>query len=94
VATIGTPHNPEETVNHPYFARAYLRMASRRGARGEEKHRRTLLAGLSGRVIEVGAGSGLNFPFYPATVVQVLAVEPEPLLREAAPKASSASTNT
>jgi ubiquinone/menaquinone biosynthesis C-methylase UbiE len=43
-------------------------------------HRRRLLAGLSGRVLEVGAGNGLNFPHYPATVTEVLAIEPEPYL--------------
>jgi ubiquinone/menaquinone biosynthesis C-methylase UbiE len=37
-------------------------------------------------VVEVGAGNGLNFPLYPETVDQVVAVEPEPLLREAATK--------
>jgi SAM-dependent methyltransferase len=44
-------------------------------------HRSKLLAGLTGLVIEVGAGNGLNFPHYPATVTEVLAVEPEPYLR-------------
>jgi ubiquinone/menaquinone biosynthesis C-methylase UbiE len=47
-------------------------------------HRRRLLAGLQGRVLEVGAGNGLNFPHYPATVTEVLAVEPEPYLRRLA----------
>jgi SAM-dependent methyltransferase len=75
---------PEEKVEHPLFARFYLRMASSRKARGEDEHRRGLVAGLSGRVIEVGAGNGLNFPFYPETVEQVIAVEPEPRLRQAA----------
>lgn len=74
----------EETVNHPLFARFYLRMASSRKARGEDEYRRRLLEGLTGRVIEVGAGSGLNFPCYPDSVEQVVAVEPEPLLRDAA----------
>jgi ubiquinone/menaquinone biosynthesis C-methylase UbiE len=78
----------EEKVEHPLFARFYLRMASGRKAKGEDEYRRRLLAGLSGRVVEVGAGSGLNFPFYPATVEQVLAVEPEPLLRGEATKAA------
>jgi ubiquinone/menaquinone biosynthesis C-methylase UbiE len=74
----------EEKVEHPFFARFYLRMAAGRNAKGEDEYRRRMLAGLSGRVIEVGAGNGLNFPFYPEAVDQVLAVEPEPLLREAA----------
>ncbi|MGO9959194.1 MAG: class I SAM-dependent methyltransferase [Solirubrobacteraceae bacterium] len=45
------------------------------------RHRDELLAGLSGRVIEVGAGAGSNFVHYPATVEHVVAVEPEPYLR-------------
>src|SRR3954454_24451509 len=79
---------PEEKVEHPLFARFYLRMASGRKARGEDEDRRGLLGGLSGRVIEVGAGNGLNFPCYPETVDEVVAVEPEPLLREAATKSA------
>ncbi|HEY7830960.1 MAG TPA: hypothetical protein VIC06_10400 [Solirubrobacteraceae bacterium] len=47
--------------------------------RGGAEHRRRLLAGLSGRVIEVGAGSGANFSHYPASVSEVIAVEPEPV---------------
>ena len=44
-------------------------------------YRQKLLDGLPGRVIEVGAGNGLNFVHYPATVTEVIAVEPEPHLR-------------
>jgi ubiquinone/menaquinone biosynthesis C-methylase UbiE len=86
VAVADATHTSEEKVNHPFFARFYLRMASGRKARGEDEYRRELLAGLSGRVIEVGAGNGLNFPFYPDSVEEVVAVEPEPVLREAAAK--------
>ena len=43
-----------------------------------------MLAGLSGRVIEVGAGTGSNFAHYPSTVEEVVAIEPEPYLREQA----------
>ena len=57
---------------------------SRKRHETEDDHRRRLLEGLSGRVIEVGAGNGLNFALYPAAVEAVLAVEPEPLLRKAA----------
>jgi ubiquinone/menaquinone biosynthesis C-methylase UbiE len=86
--SVGSPPVPEEKVHHPIFARLYLRMTKSRTARGEEEHRRRLLAGISGRVIEVGAGNGLNFPFYPETVTEVLAVEPESTLRAAALEAA------
>jgi len=73
----------DEEVRHPLFARIYMRLSRKRHER-EDKHRQRLLDGLSGRVIEVGAGNGLNFSLYPEAVERVLAVEPEPLLREAA----------
>ncbi|GAA3708358.1 class I SAM-dependent methyltransferase [Zhihengliuella alba] len=38
--------------------------------------RRRLCSGLSGRVIELGFGSGANAPHYPAGVSEVCAVEP------------------
>jgi ubiquinone/menaquinone biosynthesis C-methylase UbiE len=57
-------------------------------AHGATEHRRALLAGLRGRVIEVGAGHGLNFVHYPGSVTQVVAVEPEPHLRRLAVDAS------
>lgn len=50
--------------------------------------RRELLAGARGRVVEVGAGNGINFEHYPASVAEVIAVEPEPYLRRQAEKAA------
>jgi ubiquinone/menaquinone biosynthesis C-methylase UbiE len=73
----------KEEVHHPLFARIYMRMARKRH-QSEDEYRRRLLEGLAGRVIEVGAGNGLNFSLYPETVERVLAVEPESLLRKAA----------
>lgn len=48
---------------------------------GMAEHRDELLRGLTGEVIEVGAGNGLNFARYPPEVTRVLAVEPELHLR-------------
>jgi ubiquinone/menaquinone biosynthesis C-methylase UbiE len=70
-------------VRHPIFARCYARVGHLMDTVVAD-HRRRLLAGLEGRVLEVGAGNGLNFPHYPATVTEVLAVEPEPYLRHLA----------
>jgi ubiquinone/menaquinone biosynthesis C-methylase UbiE len=72
---------------HPVFARFYAR-TSVRLERGVAAHRATLLAGLAGRVIEVGAGNGLNFVHYPREVTEVIAVEPEPHLRSLAETAA------
>lgn len=71
-------------VQHPVFARLYPLMGKAMERGGMAQRRRALLDGLAGEVIEIGAGDGLNFPDYPATVTQVLAVEPEPHLRSLA----------
>jgi SAM-dependent methyltransferase len=46
--------------------------------------RARLIAGLRGRVLEVGCGDGRNFQHYPAGVSRVLAVEPDPNARAVA----------
>jgi ubiquinone/menaquinone biosynthesis C-methylase UbiE len=84
---ISTPTEPRP-VRHPVFARVYVRVGHLMDAEIGD-HRRRLLAGLHGRVLEVGAGNGLNFPHYPATITEVLAVEPEPYLRRQALAAAS-----
>ena len=77
-------------VKNPLFARYFNRFGARREERGNRELRREMLAGLSGRVIEVGAGNGLNFPHYPLAVREVVAVEPEPYLRARATEAAAA----
>jgi ubiquinone/menaquinone biosynthesis C-methylase UbiE len=78
---------PEE-IRRPRFARFYARASVDAEERGMAEHRRRLLAGLGGRVIEVGCGNGLNFGHYPREVTEVLAVEPEPYLRGLAEQAA------
>jgi len=77
-------------VNNPLFARYFARFGGRNEERGNRELRREMLAGLSGRVLEVGPGNGLNFPHYPPSVREVVAVEPEPYLRSRAVEAAAA----
>ncbi|MET7881085.1 class I SAM-dependent methyltransferase [Micromonospora profundi] len=76
-------------VSHPVFARVYERLSVAMDRAGLDEFRRDLVAGLSGRVIEVGAGNGRMFPHYPPGVTEVVAVEPEPRLRAAAIRAAT-----
>jgi protein-L-isoaspartate O-methyltransferase len=71
------------TVDNPFFSRLWTRMSANE-PEAIRALRRENLAGLSGRVLEVGAGTGTNFTFYPATVDEVVAVEPEVRLVETA----------
>jgi SAM-dependent methyltransferase len=76
-------------IPRPRFARMYLKVAARADRRGAAEHRRRLLQDLAGRVLEVGAGNGLNVAHYPPTVTDVVAIEPEPTLRAIAQQAAA-----
>ncbi len=52
------------------------------GGKDMAKFRRRTVEGLSGTIVEVGFGSGLNAPVYPPEVTEVKAVEPSMLARE------------
>ena len=71
------------------FARLYDRVGASAEKAGAADHRRELLEGLTGRVVEIGAGNGLNFDHYPREVTGVLAVEPEPYLRSKSQEAAA-----
>ena len=76
-----------ETFDNPFFARFWT-VLSAHESRAMRDLRRANLLDLSGRVLEVGAGTGSNFAFYPDSVTEVVALEPEtrlaPLAKEAA----------
>src|SRR3569833_4245581 len=76
------------TLDNPFFARVWTVM-SRHEPEAMKRLRRENLAGLSGRVLEVGAGTGTNFAFYPDAVTEVVAVEPERRLAALAARAAS-----
>ncbi len=66
-------------ASHPIFAWVYSKLAPRFEAKDGTRERRiSLLSHASGRVLEVGAGTGLNIPHYPPAVTEVLATEPDP----------------
>jgi ubiquinone/menaquinone biosynthesis C-methylase UbiE len=54
-------------------------------------HRKRAVASAEGRVLEIGIGSGLNLPFYPAGVGQIVGLEPSPGLLAMARRAASKS---
>ena len=74
-------------ISHPLFARFFDRL-SHVMEKELAPRRDELLAGLSGRVLELGAGNGINFSHYPGTVEEVIAVEPEPYMRAKAERAA------
>jgi SAM-dependent methyltransferase len=83
-------HDVSDAVRHPVFARFYAWLAPLEDRAGVAEHRRDLVAGLRGRVLELGVGTGLSFAHYPAAVDRLVAVEPEPTMRANAAKAAHA----
>ena len=63
---------------HPIFARFYDRMTAATERAGLAEMRRKLLASASGRVLELGAGTGHNLEHYTAAVTELVMTEPDP----------------
>jgi ubiquinone/menaquinone biosynthesis C-methylase UbiE len=73
---------------HRWFAATYERKAKREERDDYTREIRTRVAGkATGRALEIGAGTGFNFPYYSADA-SVVATEPDPeMLRRAEPRA-------
>jgi ubiquinone/menaquinone biosynthesis C-methylase UbiE len=69
---------PIEVVWAPVFARVYDTAIVLAQWRGLRDIRSDLLRRAKGRVLELGAGTGLNLSHYPETVSEVLLTEPDP----------------
>lgn len=67
------------------FASLYDRLTARVEDAGLRAHRERLLARAKGRVLEIGAGTGANLPFYRDDVETITLAEPEaPMARRLA----------
>ena len=64
-------------MGSPLLAKVYDAVLAPSERMGVREQRRRLMGGLSGRVVEIGAGTGLNVPLYPASAGEVHAVEPD-----------------
>jgi ubiquinone/menaquinone biosynthesis C-methylase UbiE len=83
---------PLAPVRHPLCSRLYAAQVERAEELGLRDRRRDLLAGLSGRVLEIGGGTGVNLRHYPPTVEELVVIEPEPYLRGLLVDAAAASS--
>jgi len=64
-------------VNHPILARIYDTVLAPTERAGVRDQRRRMMDGVTGRVLEIAAGTGLNVPLYPSTADEVHAIEPD-----------------
>ena len=72
---MGAPMRP-----HRIYAAVYDRMTAPAEAAGLAERRRRLLAGATGRVLEVGGGTGHNLPYF-LSADEVVVLEPDPAMR-------------
>lgn len=64
-------------MNHPLLAAVYDAVLAPTELMGVRDQRRRLMEGLTGRIVELAAGTGLNVPLYPETADEIHAVEPD-----------------
>jgi ubiquinone/menaquinone biosynthesis C-methylase UbiE len=77
------------------FAAMYDRMMAGTEEAGLGERRHELLASATGRVVEIGAGTGVNLAHYPATVTELVLTEPEePMARRLEAKAGASGLPT
>jgi ubiquinone/menaquinone biosynthesis C-methylase UbiE len=65
-----------------FFAFAYDPFCWLGEIAGMRRRRSTLLSGARGRVVEIGAGTGLNISGYPDKLDELVLMEPDPSMRQ------------
>ena len=69
-------------TGHPIFARFYDRLLNGTERAGLSQMRHELLASASGRILELGAGTGHNMEHYTDAVTELVLTEPDPHMAE------------
>jgi SAM-dependent methyltransferase len=69
-------------TEHTFFAAVYDRATAPAERAGLADRRQRLLAGATGRVLEIGGGTGANLAHYPPGLETVVVLEPDGAMRE------------
>ncbi len=67
----------QDQKGHKWFASIYDSMTARAERTFMKRIREEIVGGARGRVLEVGAGTGANFPYYRDHAEEVIATEPD-----------------
>lgn len=74
---------------HRWFAAFYERLCRLESKNPHVRRvREDIVGGASGRVLEIGAGTGGSFPYYTEAATEVVATEPDPFMLKRAKKAT------
>ncbi|MGH3635292.1 MAG: class I SAM-dependent methyltransferase [Mycobacterium sp.] len=90
IMNTGTPHTAPVTISQPattstpwakVLARIYDPFLYLGELCGMRRQRKEVLKQATGRILEVGAGTGLNLAHYPDDIDELLLTEPDPAMR-------------
>ncbi|MEX0801256.1 MAG: class I SAM-dependent methyltransferase [Dehalococcoidia bacterium] len=77
---------PNQDRGHKWFAALFDRIMASAERSFMKRVRRDITGGAKGRVLEIGCGTGANFPYYSDQADEVIATEPDPYMLERARK--------